>query len=80
MGQVTPRGDRPARFLFATEDGTIAGWNPANGTTAVLKVDNSASGAVYKGLALATTAGGPSSMLRTSALDALTCSTEPLAP
>jgi uncharacterized protein (TIGR03118 family) len=42
----------PARFLFASEDGAIAGWNPAvNPTTAVIKVDHSAT-AVYKGLTL----------------------------
>jgi uncharacterized protein (TIGR03118 family) len=42
-----------ARFLFATEDGTISGWNPAvNATNAVTMVDNSASGAIYKGLAI----------------------------
>jgi uncharacterized protein (TIGR03118 family) len=41
----------PATFLFATTDGTIAGWN-ANLTNAVGAVDNSASGAVYTGLAL----------------------------
>jgi uncharacterized protein (TIGR03118 family) len=40
----------PARFIFATEDGTISGW--ASGTSAVLKVDNSASEAIYKGLAI----------------------------
>jgi uncharacterized protein (TIGR03118 family) len=40
----------PAHFIFATEDGTISGW--ASGTTAVIKADNSASGAVYKGLAI----------------------------
>jgi uncharacterized protein (TIGR03118 family) len=40
----------PAHFIFATEDGTISGW--ASGTTAVIKADNSASGAVYKGLAV----------------------------
>jgi uncharacterized protein (TIGR03118 family) len=45
---VTP--GQPARFIFATEDGTISGWN--GGTTAFLKVDNSASGAIYKGLAI----------------------------
>src|SRR3989442_532189 len=39
-----------ARFIFATEDGTISAW--ASGTNAVLKVDNSAAGAIYKGLAL----------------------------
>ena len=40
-----------APFIFATEDGTISAWS--GGTAAVLKVDNSGSGAVYKGLALA---------------------------
>jgi uncharacterized protein (TIGR03118 family) len=41
-----------ARFLFATEDGTILGWSPAvNGSTAIAGVDRSAAGAVYKGLA-----------------------------
>jgi uncharacterized protein (TIGR03118 family) len=38
-----------ASFIFDTEDGTISAWN--TGTTAVLKVDNSGTGAVYKGLA-----------------------------
>ncbi len=38
-------------FLFCTEDGTISSW--AGGTSATLKVDNNASGAVYKGMALA---------------------------
>ncbi len=56
---VTGSGSGPARFIFATEDGTISGWNPAaNPTQAILKVDNSASGAVYKGLALGSTASG----------------------
>jgi uncharacterized protein (TIGR03118 family) len=46
----------PALFIFATEDGTISGWNPTvNGTAAILAVDNSGSEAVYKGLALAGT-------------------------
>jgi uncharacterized protein (TIGR03118 family) len=40
-------------FLFATEDGTIAGWRGALGTSAETLVDDSAGGAVYKGLALA---------------------------
>lgn len=49
----------PSQFLFATEDGTISGWNPnVNGTNAILAVDNSASGAVYKGLALGTNNSG----------------------
>ena len=42
-----PNG-QPAGFIFVTEDGTIAGWNGAAGTTAVLVVDNSPE-AVYKG-------------------------------
>ena len=42
---------KATRFIFATEDGTIAAWG--SGSTAVLTVDNSASGAIYKGLALA---------------------------
>ena len=57
---VSAGGDSgPSTELFATEDGTIAGWNssvaPAN---AVIAVDNSASGAVYKGLALGFNATG----------------------
>jgi len=39
-----------AHFIFATEDGTVSAWT--SGTAAVLKFDNSASGAVYKGVAL----------------------------
>ncbi|HJZ92802.1 MAG TPA: TIGR03118 family protein, partial [Gemmataceae bacterium] len=49
----------PATELFATEDGTIAGWsNSVDPTHAVIAVDNSASGAVYKGLALGFNAKG----------------------
>jgi len=40
-----------ARFLFATEAGTILGWSPTvNGATAIPGVDRSSTGAVYKGL------------------------------
>ena len=51
--QVAP--GKQAIFIFATEDGTISGWNPgANVTNAVLMVDNSDKGsahsAVYKGM------------------------------
>jgi uncharacterized protein (TIGR03118 family) len=47
-----------AFFLFATEDGTISGWNPgANPTAAIIKV-NRAGSAIYKGLALATPRNG----------------------
>ncbi len=53
-----------ARFLFASEDGTLSGWNPgvpppATSTKTVVAVDNSASGAVYKALAVASTTAGP---------------------
>jgi uncharacterized protein (TIGR03118 family) len=52
----------PALFIFVTEDGTIAGWNPqVNPTTAVLAVDNTnftSTGPVYKGAALASNASG----------------------
>jgi uncharacterized protein (TIGR03118 family) len=44
-------------FIFATEDGRIAGWRGALGTTAEV-LSNSTSGAVFKGLAIATTAQG----------------------
>jgi uncharacterized protein (TIGR03118 family) len=46
--QISPA--QAARFIFATEDGTISGW--ASGTTAIRMVDDSAAGANYKGLAL----------------------------
>jgi len=43
----------PSIFLFATLDGTISGWSPkAKPTQAIIAVDNSASGAVYTGLAI----------------------------
>jgi uncharacterized protein (TIGR03118 family) len=49
----------PSRFIFATEDGTIAGWAPnVDATHAIIAVDNSASGAIYKGLALSGTGSG----------------------
>ena len=52
---VVPGG--PSHFLFDTQDGTIAGWN--SGTQASLVVNNSASGAVYTGLALTGQGAGP---------------------
>lgn len=51
-------GTASARFIFATESGMILGWAPGS-TVATVKVDRSESGAVYKGLAIATTASGP---------------------
>lgn len=47
-----------ALFLFATEDGTISGWNRnVDPTNAILEVDKSP-GAVYKGLAMGSNASG----------------------
>jgi len=60
---------KPATFLFATEDGTISGWNMAAGSESIIAVNESANpadgsealgmGAVYKGLAIAQTDDGP---------------------
>lgn len=50
----------PSLFLFATEQGTIAGWNPAVlPTEAVTAVDNSSYGDRYKGLAIGEANGAP---------------------
>ena len=53
-------GAGPGRFLFASEDGTISAWSPAHApiTEAVVMVDNSATGAIYKGLAIDSTSAG----------------------
>jgi uncharacterized protein (TIGR03118 family) len=51
-GSTNFMGDK---FILATEDGTIAGWQ--SGTVASIRVDNSASGAVYKGVAIMTSGG-----------------------
>jgi uncharacterized protein (TIGR03118 family) len=50
--KVTANGKTaPAQFLFATEDGTISGWNSTvDATHAVLAVDNFGLGSVFKGL------------------------------
>ena len=42
-----------SRFIFATEDGTISGWVPP-ATVSTQIVNNSSTGAIYKGLALNT--------------------------
>ena len=43
-------GGAPSQFLFVGEDGTISGWN-GNGN-AILALDHSGAGAVYKGMAI----------------------------
>lgn len=61
-GFVVSEGSKsgPSLFIFATEDGTIAGWNSqVDQTHAILTVDQSAAGAVYKGLAIGSASAGP---------------------
>jgi uncharacterized protein (TIGR03118 family) len=54
-------------FLFATADGLIAGWNPqVDPRHAVVAVDNSSSGAIYKGLALDTDSTGRTLLIATN--------------
>ena len=48
---------KPALFIFVTEDGTVSAWN--GGSASTLEADNSASGAIYKGMALGANATGP---------------------
>jgi uncharacterized protein (TIGR03118 family) len=45
-----------AVFIFSTEEGTILGWNPSISPAAVLGATSP--GAIYKGLAIASTSGG----------------------
>lgn len=45
-----------AKFIFVSEDGTISAWVPGDNTTTVV-ANQSASGAVYKGCAIANQAG-----------------------
>jgi len=54
MGANQPK----AIFLFVTEDGTIAGWNPGVNPNAVILKNRSGS-AIYKGCALAILPSGP---------------------
>jgi uncharacterized protein (TIGR03118 family) len=54
---VNPVTHNPTTFIFATQDGVIAGWNSLDGTNATKIVDNSASGAVYYGLAMGNAVG-----------------------
>jgi uncharacterized protein (TIGR03118 family) len=71
----TVAANSPALFIFATEDGTISGWNRSvDATHAILKVDHSdgGNGAVYKGLALAANTKGTflfATNLRTATID-----------
>lgn len=53
---VSSNGRGPANFLASTEDGTIVAWrNHVTTDGAIIVVDNSGAGAVYKGLAIGST-------------------------
>ena len=68
-GAFTLQDGKPATFLFATEDGTISGWNAGAGEQSIIAVNESQDpadgsealglGAVYKGLTIADTQDGP---------------------
>ncbi len=46
------------QYIFATEQGVLAGWKPSNLKRAVVQADLSASGAIFKGLTLVHTGQG----------------------
>ncbi len=51
---------KPASFIFSTEEGKIIGWNSTvDRNNGQVLVDNSGTGAVYKGLAIGTNGSGP---------------------
>jgi len=54
-GFVIPSTLQISRFIFATENGTIAAW--ASGNNAIQVRDRSSAGAVYKGLEMVNTGG-----------------------
>ena len=47
-----------AFFVFSTEAGQIRGWHPSQGNQTIVLADRSAQGAIYKGLAFASTTTG----------------------
>ena len=59
-GFLVPGTNIPASFIFDTEDGTLSAWAGTipDPTRAVIAVDNSGSGAVYKALATGINAQG----------------------
>jgi len=52
---IIPGTGNPAKFIFASEDGTISAWN--GGSTAVVVVDRANHGSSYKGITIATDGG-----------------------
>jgi uncharacterized protein (TIGR03118 family) len=75
-------GGAPSQFLLVTEDGTISGWNGTG--NAILAVDHSTGGAVYKGLAILSPACCRTylavSNFHSGLIETYTESFEPLAP
>src|SRR5215472_3497130 len=75
-------GGSPSQFLFAAEDGTISGWNGTG--NAILAVDHSGAGAVYKGMAILSPACCAPYLVvanfRSGAIEPYTGSFDPLAP
>lgn len=71
---------KPASFIFCTEDGLITAWN--GGTTDNIMVNNSGTtGAVYKGLAIDTSATAPTlyaANFRTGKIDVFSGSFQPM--
>ena len=57
-GTVFWSGTARAVFVFDTEAGTIRGWHPSQGNQTIVLADRSPEGAIYKGLAIASTTGG----------------------
>jgi uncharacterized protein (TIGR03118 family) len=55
---VLPTGGA-ARFIFASEDGVLRGWNPGGGGIAQVPTQDSVADASYKGLAIGQTGSGP---------------------
>lgn len=57
---VIPADSAPAQFIYATEDGTLIGWNMtlSDTTQAVIVADQSSTGAIYKGLAIGSNSTG----------------------
>ena len=56
---VEATGGKAGLFIFCTEDGTIVSWNGGDATQAQMLIDNSASGAIYKGCAIGGTTDAP---------------------
>lgn len=79
---TAPAGAAPSDFIFATFDGTIAGWSATvDASNAITVVDNSASGAFYTGVAIGSNpTGGAFLYVASFRADAITVFDEDFAP